>query len=236
MNEINQKNATMNKLTRLFLLVAMLCALPGLTLQAQKRDDSKYLAGAVPEVDGNVVFSKSFSVPGMTKEEIYNRMLQWMEADMKDNGNPTSRVVLTDTDTGQIVAISDEWMVFTSTALALDRTRIIYQLSVVCQEEKCELEISKIRYIYRENKERYTAEEWISDKYALNKSKTKLVRGLAKWRRKTVDFVEAKVQEAVEALSTIEENKPQEKQVEEAPKAAAETPIVITQKKKIAEE
>ena len=29
-----------------------------------------------------------------------------------------------------------------------------------------------------------------TDKYALNKTKTKLVRGLAKWRRKTVDFAD----------------------------------------------
>ena len=46
----------------------------------------------------------------------------------------------------------------------------------------------KIRFNYREGKEKYTAEEWITDKYALNKSQTKLVRGLAKWRRKTVDL------------------------------------------------
>ena len=32
--------------------------------------------------------------------------------------------------------------------------------------------------------------KWITDKYALNKAKTKLVRGLAKWRRKTVDFAD----------------------------------------------
>lgn len=30
----------------------------------------------------------------------------------------------------------------------------------------------------------------VTDKYALNKAKTKLVRGLAKWRRKTVDFAD----------------------------------------------
>ena len=49
--------------------------------------------------------------------------------------------------------------------------------------------------------EKYTAEEWITDKYALNKSKTKLVRGLAKWRRKTVDFVDDLCVDITEALS-----------------------------------
>lgn len=47
----------------------------------------------------------------------------------------------------------------------------------------------KIRFTYRET-EKYKAEEWITDEYALNKAKTKLVRGLAKWRRKTVDFAD----------------------------------------------
>lgn len=59
----------------------------------------------------------------------------------------------------------------------------------------------KIRFSYREGKEKYTAEEWITDKYALNKSKTKLVRGLAKWRRKTVDFVDDLCVDITEALS-----------------------------------
>ena len=34
------------------------------------------------------------------------------------------------------------------------------------------LMVEKIRFNYREGKEKYTAEEWITDKYALNKSQT----------------------------------------------------------------
>ena len=45
----------MKKLTKLLFIVLCLC-LPTV-LQAQKRDDSKYLAGAVPEEDGKVDFS-----------------------------------------------------------------------------------------------------------------------------------------------------------------------------------
>ena len=57
------------------------------------------------------------------------------------------------------------------------------------------MEVEKIRYTYRE-KEKYAAEEWITDKYALNKAKTKMVRGLAKWRRKTVNFADNLFEEA----------------------------------------
>lgn len=81
--------------------------------------------------------------------------------------------------------------------------KIIYTLTALCQPEECTLRIERIRFEYREgeDKEKYDAEEWISDKYALNKSKTKLVRGLAKWRRKTVDFTDTLFGEAANALS-----------------------------------
>ena len=53
----------MKNLTQVLIVLFCLC-MPAL-LHAQ-RDDSKYLAGAVPEVDGKVVFTKDFSIPGIT--------------------------------------------------------------------------------------------------------------------------------------------------------------------------
>ena len=187
------------------LLFVLLCICLPVAVHAQKDkdkddDDSKYLAGAVPEVDGKVVFTKEFSIPGMSQEEIFNRMQKWMEARLKKNEN-NSRVVYTNPEEGQIVGTGEEWIVFSSSALSLDRTKILYQLSVVCAPEKCTMEVEKIRFNYREGKEKYTAEEWIVDKYALNKAQTKLVRGLAKWRRKTVNFVDDLALGAAKALS-----------------------------------
>ena len=149
----------MKHLTHILMLLVALC-LP--TLLAAQDDDSKYLAGAVPEVDGKVIFSKEYSIPGMLQEEIFERMNQWMEARLKKNEN-NSRVVYTNPEKGQIVGTGDEWIIFHSSALSLDRTRIIYQLTVTCQPEKCLFEVEKIRYIYREGEERYSAEEWIVD-------------------------------------------------------------------------
>lgn len=123
-----------------------------------------------------------------------------MQQRLAKNEN-SSRVVLQDKEKNQIVGIGEEWIVFSSSFLSLDRTRILYQLSIETEPEKCKLEVSKIRYDYREGQERYNAEEWIVDKYALNKKKTKLVRGLAKWRRKTVDFVDDLGKELAQALS-----------------------------------
>lgn len=228
----------MKNFTQLILTLLCVC-LPATVFADEKKDkddDSKYLVGAVPEVDGKVVFTKEFSIPGMSQDEIFKRMNSWMEARLKKNEN-NSRVVYTNPEEGQIVGTGDEWIIFSSSALSLDRTKILYQLSVVCAPEKCTMEVEKIRYNYREGKEKYTAEEWIVDKYALNKAKTKLVRGLAKWRRKTVDFVDDLAMGAAEALSATtakkvaavaEEAKKEEKTVVNsgpiviAPKAAVE--------------
>lgn len=180
----------MNKLTILFL--TLLFALP-MTTKAEtvkdKKDDTRYLAGAVPEVDGKVVFSKEFQISGMSQSQIYDTVMKWMEERLKENKNIDSRIVFTDKEKGTIAGVGEEWMVFKSSALSLDRTLINYQITVTCKPESCLVELEKIRFTYRDT-EKYKAEEWITDKYALNKTKTKLVRGLAKWRRKTVDFAD----------------------------------------------
>ena len=233
----------MKRTTKLLFVLACLC-LP-LLLQAQKRDDGKYLAGAVPEVDGKVVFSKEFSIPGMSQDEIFERMQKWMQVRLKRNGNETSRVVYANKEKGQVIGMGEEWIVFSSTALALDRTSVQYQIGAFCQPETCELRIEKIRYTYGEGRdqEKYVAEEWITDEYALNKSRTKLVRGLAKWRRNTVNFVDALCVEAADALSaaSIEQilasadaEEDNEKTDEESEKAVVNAgPTVITPKREV---
>ena len=166
-------------------LVALFCLCMPALLHAQ-RDDSKYLAGAVPEADGKVVFTKDFSIPGMSQDTIYSRLLKWMDTRLAKNEN-TSRVVYSDRGKGQIVGMGDEWIVFSSTALSLDRTKILYQLTLTCQPEKCTLEVEKIRFSYREGKEKYTAEEWITDKEAINENRTRLQPLTGKVRCTTID-------------------------------------------------
>lgn len=217
----------MKNLTQLLFALFCLC-MPAL-LHAQD-DDSKYLAGAVPEVDGKVVFTKEFSIPGMSQDEIYDRLLKWMNGRLAKNEN-NSRVVFSNQEEGQIAGTGEEWIIFSSTALSLDRTKVQYQLVVTCQPEKCVFEVEKIRFNYREGKEKYTAEEWITDQYALNKAKTKLVRGLAKWRRNTVDFVDDLCVEVAEALSKNTNEPPvaekkEEKKAEKAMVNSGTTVIV----------
>ena len=48
-----------------------------------KRDDSKYLVGAVPEVNGQVLFQQTFAVEGKNKQQIYDVMKAYLNQIMK---------------------------------------------------------------------------------------------------------------------------------------------------------
>jgi len=228
----------MNKFTILFLTLFL--ALP-IAMKAdsakEKKDDNRYLVGAVPEVDGKVIFSKEFQIPGMSQAQIYDTVMKWMTERLKENQNVDSRVVYADEDKGTIAGIGEEWIVFSSSALSLDRTLINYQITVTCKPGNCLVELEKIRFTYRDT-EKYKAEEWITDKYALNKTKTKLVRGLAKWRRKTVDFADDIFMDVAVAFGAPDtrpksEKKKKEEEAQKPSIVAAAGPVVIGQGGKV---
>ncbi|MBR6840895.1 MAG: DUF4468 domain-containing protein, partial [Prevotella sp.] len=81
--------------------------------------------------------------------------------------------------------------VFKNAALSLDRTQLNFQLIATCEDGKAHVKLTRITYDYDLNREpiHYTAEEWITDKYAVNKKHTKLYPISAKFRRKTIDRV-----------------------------------------------
>jgi Conserved protein/domain typically associated with flavoprotein oxygenases, DIM6/NTAB family len=166
-----------------FVIILLLC-LP-FALNAQ--EDAKYLAGAVPEEDGKVVFKKEFSLPGISQEVIYDEVHKWMEGRLKKNDN-NSRIVYADRNSGVISGAIDEYLVFKSSALSLDRAMLNCQLNAICSPGKISFEAERIRYTYED--EKITAEDYIADKNALNKAQTKIVRGLSKFRTKTVDYFE----------------------------------------------
>lgn len=188
----------MKQLTAFFFVLCI--SLPNLVFG---QEDSKYLAGAVPETDGKVVFSTVFELPGVTQDAIYDRIYPWLDERMKTNENK-SRIVYSEKDKGQIVASAEEFLVFSSTALSLDRATMSYQVVVDCEPGKCMIKVERIRYVYQEN-EKYTAEEQITDKVALNKDKTNIYRGYKKFRVKTVDFADELFEEARQAFGIAKE-------------------------------
>lgn len=152
--------------------------------------DAKYMAGAVPEVDGHVIFSTTIQVPGKTASQIYERALELMtELTKTSNQLEQSRIAYTNAETHQIVGSYQEWLVFKNKPLNLDRTRMLYQLVADCRDGEMDLKMMRIVYLYDEERTptTYKAEEWITDKYGLNKKQTKLARVSGKFRRKTID-------------------------------------------------
>jgi colicin import membrane protein len=158
-------------------------------VKVKTKVDPKYLKGAVPEVNGQVVFSKHIEAPGKTASQIYDIMLQYMERLTKTSYQIDSKISSSDAQNHEIVGIYQEWLVFKNTALSLDRTRFFYALRAQCSDGAVDVEMLRIRYLYEEERtpQRMTAEEWITDKESVNKKNTKLMPMSGKFRRKTID-------------------------------------------------
>ena len=157
--------------------------------EQQANPDQKYLRGAVPVVDGKVEFRKIIDAPGKSAAQVYDIVLKYMEKMTQEKNQIHSQIVIADTEKHEVGGAYEEWLVFKSTVLALDRTRLYYVIDAKCSDGKADISISRIHYLYEEERKpmRLKAEEWITDDEAVNKKNTKLLPVTAKFRRKTID-------------------------------------------------
>ena len=152
--------------------------------------DQKYLVGAVPVVDGKVVFQTTIDAPGKSADQIADILRSYLTKMTKEPGQfEQSRIVADDSLNHEIVASYQEWLVFKATALVLDRTRLMYNIIAKCDNGKADISMTRIYYLYEEERDPQTfkAEEWITDEEGLTKNKKKLSRVSGKFRRKTID-------------------------------------------------
>lgn len=153
-------------------------------------NDVKYLQGAVPEVNGRVVFSTTIQAPGKTAQQIYDLLKEDMTSITKESNQfEQSRIAYEDMEKKQIIGNYQEWLVFKNKPLSLDRTRLLYNLIADCRDGEATIQMLRIVYIYDEERDMQTlkAEEVITDKWGLNRKMTKLARVNGKFRRKTID-------------------------------------------------
>lgn len=192
------------------ILLALILCLPLMAQAKSKTDDSAYLAGAVPEVNGIVTFQKTFKVPGKTKAEIYKIMKPWLQSlvdsSIEAPGN-FARINMDTPDT--LVAKVCEWQIYKKKFLVLDRARFRYTLMVCIEDGKVELCQSALSWYYEEDQEGkngqiYRAEEWINDKNALSKNGQKLLPRSGKFRRQTVDRAKELAELAMDAFEAPE--------------------------------
>lgn len=195
-NEYGIRNTNKNMMKKL--LIVMMALLP-MAAMAQDNTwektqydngDAKYLEGAVPEVNGRVIFSTTIKAPGKTAQQIYDLLLEDMtKITQEDNQFEQSRIAYENAEEKHIVGNYQEWLVFKNKPLSLDRTRLLYNIIADCRDGEATIQMLRILYIYDEERDMqtYKAEEWITDKYGLNKKKTKVARVSGKFRRKTID-------------------------------------------------
>lgn len=122
-------------------------------------------------------------------------LLDWANQRFQPKEDMKARVLYTDKEIGQIIVGGDDYIVFTSSYIVKDVSHIYYHFLINCADEKCNLVMTRIHYLYEESREdggyKYKAEEWITDKHGLTKSKDKLARISGKFRKKTIDYKDA---------------------------------------------
>lgn len=145
---------------------------------------------AVPVVDGKVQWVYDLDVPGKNAKQIYDETLQFLTKMTKEeNQLERSKVALVNEQEYKIAASMQEWLVFSSSFLSLDRTKFNYMLYANCSDGHLQVILDRISYAYGEGNDatHYKAEEWITDKYAVTKKRTRLYPISGKFRRKTID-------------------------------------------------
>lgn len=182
--------------------VFYLLALLPFFLSAQ--EEQKYLEGAVPVEKGRVVFTKKIDAPSMSRQEVYATTLRWANERFVSNDEEgrQCRVAFQNPEEGEIAATGKEYIVFSSSVLSLDRSLMSYQVLIYCEDNSCLIKLTNIRYeysvAYQREPEKYSAEEWITDSFALRKGKLNRITG--KFRRGTIDFADSLFQSAEEAF------------------------------------
>ena len=197
----------------------------------------KYLTGAVTLTDGKVIFQQTFNAPNMSKDAIYDQLANWANGYFQPKDGMNSRVVYTNKEEGQIAVAGEQYIVFSSSALSLDRTRIYYHLHMFASDGKYEMKMSRIRYWYDENRnggEKYTAEEWIVDDMALMKKKNKLAPICGKFRRETIDLKDELFGQSVIAVSALFNQQTQTAQVATPVQTQGVTPANAQQTQQVA--
>lgn len=158
---------------------------------SKENADAKYLIeNAVPIVDGKVCWETTILAPGKSARQIFDILQEQMTKMTKEpNQEENSVVAINDPEKYQLGAVFHEWLVFKKAALSLDQTIINFQLIAECADGKANLKLTRITYDYDLERDpvHYVAEQWITDKFCLNKKHTKLLPISGKFRRKTID-------------------------------------------------
>ena len=155
------------------------------------KEDPKYLEGAVKlNQEGKVEFTLDTDANGKTAKQIYDIVYEYMSDLTQQDENIGSRVALVNPNEYIIANSMDEWLVFSSSFISLDRSEFKYQLVAKIADNHLNLKLLRISYNYEEDRPtgfKAPAEQVITDKVALTKKKNDLAKIFGKFRKKTID-------------------------------------------------
>lgn len=153
--------------------------------------DPKYLADALTfDENGKIVFTLNTDANGKSAAQIYDLVYNYMNELTQGENNIASKVALVNKGENVIANTMDEWLVFSSSFISLDRTEIKYTLIATIKDNCLQVTLGRINYNYEPDRPtgfKDTAENIIIDKVALNKKKTALTKIFGKFRRCTID-------------------------------------------------
>lgn len=153
--------------------------------------------GVIPVVNGKVTFEETIPADGYTTEQIKEIIDEWTRERFVKPTVISSKQFNGETPNTAIIR-SEEYITFKSTAFVLERARIYYYLTLTAYDGYCTFNLSRITYWYDDEDEkgglRMIAEEWITDKNAINK-KGVLKKFEGKFRRRTIELKEKLVNE-----------------------------------------
>lgn len=171
----------------------LLLSLPAM---AQNTTDMKrYLAGAVPTVNGYVQFDAEYSIAKKSKAEIMDSLRSFVQRELIDGPDqlPQSRITEVSPDSGIIAASIEEYMYFKRTNWQIHRVKFYYQLVFRVKDGSFTATMRRLHYRYDPEvtagdfDDDRRAENWITDEAALSKNGMKLQRISGKFRKHTID-------------------------------------------------
>ena len=175
---------------------------------ANPNDDSKYLKGAVPEVDGKVVFERQINInQSVTSQQLFDLVKAWSELTFAPKEDSDQRILLMDDELQTIAIQGEEILVFKSSFISIDRTTMQYRLILKIESGKVLMTFSNIKYDYQDFKGLEKAENLIVDKVVYNEKKNSLNRYYDKFRIFTIDAIDNKVVELKKYLEKVSVDK-----------------------------
>lgn len=192
-------------MNKLFLLISLFVATLA-TAQAQitaptkaeikdgEYEYAQYLE-SLPIENGYVIIERIVNLPeGINTNETFAKMGEWIERCMKDD-----RIInhgpIECQEPYTLRHLVQQRMIFSSALLATDFAEFQFCLELRLKGNQIIFRMLRMNYIYNgDNPDRKMlrrpAEDYIADKVAMNKSKTKLVLAFRKFRVKTLDLAD----------------------------------------------